>query len=232
MLVEVLFIRHAVRVSEILEVATLLTKKSYEEFRQKDTRGRAAAVLANAVMFSRLALLPPLLTKLADEKWTWGDTARAGALFLTDCLDGKIARKFGGETTFGAYTDPLIDKFATNCLEAILVTRGEMSAHHSALRIARDIESTRVRTKALLAGEAPNATKAGKRSSALRMGVDVLSVSPLAHRIPRIMSKLHDTATAGLIASGTSNELHFRRITKQARVESRTASHQSAYDAA
>ena len=49
----------------------------------------------------------------------------AGAIILTDFLDGFLARKLGQETPLGQYLDPVADKIAiVGCLWALSVYRG------------------------------------------------------------------------------------------------------------
>lgn len=58
----------------------------------------------------RIFLTPFILYALAGGHYLIGGWLFGGAA-LTDMLDGTVARRFGGETKFGAYLDPLADKF-------------------------------------------------------------------------------------------------------------------------
>jgi cardiolipin synthase len=64
---------------------------------------------ANGLTALRLLLAPPIVAAM----WT-GRHGLALALFMiaaaTDVLDGAAARRFGQETPFGAYLDPIADK--------------------------------------------------------------------------------------------------------------------------
>jgi len=64
---------------------------------------------ANGLTALRLLLAPPIVAAM----WT-GRHALAMALFAlaaaTDLRDGAVARRFGLETPFGAYLDPIADK--------------------------------------------------------------------------------------------------------------------------
>ena len=54
-------------------------------------------------------MTPFILWALAHEHFLLGGWLFGGAAF-TDMLDGAVARKFGGETKFGQYLDPIADK--------------------------------------------------------------------------------------------------------------------------
>lgn len=58
----------------------------------------------------RMFMTPFILYALARGHFLTGGWLFGGAA-LTDMLDGTVARRFGGETKFGAYLDPLADKF-------------------------------------------------------------------------------------------------------------------------
>lgn len=198
----------------VIEVVKYVAAETRREFHEKTSKERVGFALANIAMVSRVALLPPLLNKPLDEPWKWRDTAHVAAIFASDCIDGKLARRLGGESTLGAIGDPLLDKFATNALEAMLVKRGEFTPEQAARRWARDIKSTTDRNQALLAGEKPNATRAGKFSTAARMTGDTLAMSPLANKLPRFISITHRLATKALESSGKSNRKHYAELSQ------------------
>jgi cardiolipin synthase len=58
----------------------------------------------------RIFMTPFILYALAGGHYLIGGWLFGGAA-LTDMLDGTVARRFGGETKFGAYLDPIADKF-------------------------------------------------------------------------------------------------------------------------
>src|SRR5436309_3374673 len=57
----------------------------------------------------RIVMTPFILYALAQGHILAGAWLFGGAAF-TDMLDGTVARRFGGETKFGAYLDPVADK--------------------------------------------------------------------------------------------------------------------------
>src|SRR5450432_2073472 len=58
----------------------------------------------------RIFMTPFILYALARGHFLTGGWLFGGAA-LTDMLDGTVARRFGGETKFGANLDPVADKF-------------------------------------------------------------------------------------------------------------------------
>jgi cardiolipin synthase len=58
----------------------------------------------------RIFMTPFVLYALANGRYLLAGWLFGGAA-LTDMLDGTVARHFGGETKFGAYLDPIADKF-------------------------------------------------------------------------------------------------------------------------
>src|SRR4051812_29233794 len=52
---------------------------------------------------------PFILWALSDHRYILGGWLTGLAAF-TDLLDGAVARRFGGETKFGQYLDPIADK--------------------------------------------------------------------------------------------------------------------------
>lgn len=58
----------------------------------------------------RIFMTPFILYALAQGRFLLGGWI-FGFAALTDMLDGTVARHFGGETKFGAYLDPIADKF-------------------------------------------------------------------------------------------------------------------------
>lgn len=88
------------------------------------------AWIPNAVTFLRAALVPVILVLLAVGDEFSGARWVAFAVFLfaalTDTLDGWVARRLGGVTAFGAFADPLADKFLVVGVLASLALFGEV----------------------------------------------------------------------------------------------------------
>lgn len=194
----------------MFETIQHVSHETRREWHEKDRRGKMGVILANIAMTSRAAFIAPLIAKPRSEAWTWKDTALATGAFVSDFADGWIARKLGGETTFGAIADPIFDKAATTTIEALLANRGELDPRHVAIRSLRDYRSTCDRAHALLAGKKPNATRAGKSTTALRMAVDIINMSPVANRHSQLVAALQEYTTQKLVISGRLNRRHYQ----------------------
>lgn len=76
---------------------------------------RQALSPPNLLTFARIAMTPFIVAALLG-----GDCSRALALSLiagaTDAADGFLARRFGWNTRFGAYLDPIADKLLLTSL--------------------------------------------------------------------------------------------------------------------
>jgi cardiolipin synthase len=93
--------------------------------------------LANALTASRFVLAPVFLVLYVQ-----GDRVRALAAFAaaaaTDVLDGLVARALHQQTRFGAFVDPIADKFLAACALIALAATGRLPAWLPALVVARD----------------------------------------------------------------------------------------------
>ena len=115
----------------------------HEEFQPVDPpphRRIARLTLPNALTLLRLSSIPTLALL-----WGYGprpDAAPAlvtitAAIFLTDLLDGALARRRGQVTTVGGYLDSGSDYLALLALAGLLAARGIMPAWLAALLIVR-----------------------------------------------------------------------------------------------
>jgi cardiolipin synthase len=94
--------------------------------------------LANALTASRFVLAPIFLVLYVQ-----GDRVRALAAFAaaaaTDLLDGLVARALRQQTRFGAFLDPIADKFLAACALIALAATGRLPVWLPALVVARDV---------------------------------------------------------------------------------------------
>ena len=115
----------------------------HEEFALVDPspqRRAACLTLPNALTLLRLSSIPTLTLM-----WSHGPRAGAApalvaitaAIFLTDLLDGALARRHGQVTRMGGYLDSGSDYLALLALAGLLAARGIMPAWLAALLIVR-----------------------------------------------------------------------------------------------
>jgi CDP-diacylglycerol---glycerol-3-phosphate 3-phosphatidyltransferase len=91
--------------SEIASDLAFATQERVRKFSES-----AIKTPANAVTFLRLLFAIPVLVWILDEGHaTWGTFAGWSVLWVTDGLDGWLARR-DGTTRSGAFLDPLADK--------------------------------------------------------------------------------------------------------------------------
>jgi len=92
---------------------------------------------ANGLTALRLLLAPPIVVAM----WS-GRHGLALALFAlasaTDVLDGAAARRFGQETPFGAYLDPIADKCLLNAMFLAMAGAGMVPWWFVAVVLGRD----------------------------------------------------------------------------------------------
>ena len=115
----------------------------HDEFTPLDPhphRPTARLTLPNALTLLRLSSIPTLAVL-----WGYGPgdgampalVAITAAIFLTDLLDGALARRRGQVTTMGGYLDSGSDYLALLALAGLLAARGIMPAWLAALLIVR-----------------------------------------------------------------------------------------------
>jgi CDP-diacylglycerol--glycerol-3-phosphate 3-phosphatidyltransferase len=99
------------------------------------------ATLPNALSFTRIVLLPPVLYLLdrpdpESDQWAMGLLVVAG---MTDLLDGFLARRRGSVSPTGKIVDPLADKILIGGLLIWLVLERAFPAWLVALVLLRDL---------------------------------------------------------------------------------------------
>lgn len=133
--------------------------------------------LPNALTVFRIFLIPllvvVLLTKFPSSEFI------AVAIFLaaafTDWLDGRIARKHGQITAFGAWLDPIADKLLVAAAFLALVELRLAPAWMVLLILGRELAVTGLRNIALLQGFAIEVSELGK----VKMGVQVFAITAI-----------------------------------------------------
>jgi cardiolipin synthase (CMP-forming) len=94
--------------------------------------------LPNLLTLGRMIVVPPIVWLLLIEQYQW---ALALAIFagVSDLLDGWLARRFGWQSRFGSFADPLADKLLMVAAYLTLGWLGELPWWLIGLVIFRDV---------------------------------------------------------------------------------------------
>jgi cardiolipin synthase len=133
--------------------------------------------IPNTLTWARIAAIPLLL---AIFYFPWGSSVHwqnlvAAALFagfgITDWLDGYLARKLGQTSQFGAFLDPVADKFLVCASLLVLVHLQRVDVWIAFITIGREIAISALREWMALVGAAKHIAVhfLGKLKTALQM---------------------------------------------------------------
>lgn len=134
--------------------------------------------LPNLLTWARIVLTPVVIYTVV-----WKECAFALPVTLvagfTDTADGYFARKFGAETRFGAWLDPIADKFLLVSLYIAFGIAGLVPSWLVWLVVGRDVLILTVAAVAILATPVRDfpPTLWGKLSTVIQIGASVLIVS-------------------------------------------------------
>lgn len=94
--------------------------------------------LPNLLTIGRMLVVPPMVWLLLTGQYQW---ALALAIFagLSDLLDGWLARRFGWQSRFGSFADPLADKFLMMAAYITLASLGHLPWWLVGMVIFRDL---------------------------------------------------------------------------------------------
>ncbi|MBQ1324667.1 MAG: CDP-diacylglycerol--glycerol-3-phosphate 3-phosphatidyltransferase [Solobacterium sp.] len=93
---------------------------------------------------------------------------------FTDLLDGKIARKYNLQTTFGKFADPIADKMLTTTMFLIFAAKGIIPVVPVIIMVCRDIIVDGCRMIAAGNGKVVSAQMMGKLKTVLQMAAIAL----------------------------------------------------------
>ena len=102
----------------------------------------------NVLTLGRIVLVPPIVILL----FFHGKFASALAAFiffiasLTDFFDGLVARRFGAESSFGRFLDPIADKVLVTATLIMLINLGRVPAWIVMLIISREVAVSALRS--------------------------------------------------------------------------------------
>lgn len=103
--------------------------------------------IPNVLTLGRMVMVPPIVVLLFFSGKL--PSALAAFLFviasLTDFFDGLIARRFGAETSFGRFLDPIADKVLVTSSLIMLIALGRVEAWIVMLIITREVAVSALR---------------------------------------------------------------------------------------
>ncbi|OBG37521.1 CDP-diacylglycerol--glycerol-3-phosphate 3-phosphatidyltransferase [Mycobacterium alsense] len=148
------------------------------------TPGARIANLANTLTLLRLVLVPVFLIALfTADGHQIANRIAAFVIFviacLTDRFDGLLARNYGMATEFGAFVDPIADKFLIGSALIGLSMLGDLPWWVTVVIMARELTVTLLRLAVIRRGVIP-ASWGGKLKTvvqALAIGLFVLPLS-------------------------------------------------------
>src|SRR4030088_1972012 len=134
--------------------------------------------IPNFLTLSRLAAIPPLMVLLMVR--FPGHDQLAAAVFLvfwlTDTLDGQIARRRGTVSDFGKFLDPLADKLFVLSVLIVLVQEGLVAAWVVVVIFSRELIITILRSVAATQGRVIAAAPLGKTKTITQMSAVALLI--------------------------------------------------------
>ena len=131
---------------------------------KEDLQSKIALNLPNALTLARFATIPLVMLFLSFQG-KWGSFLAAlffGIAFLTDILDGYLARRYGEVTILGKLLDPLADKILVCSTLIMLIPMGRAPAWIVMLIIVREMAVTGLRGIAVSQGMVIQASSLGK----------------------------------------------------------------------
>jgi len=141
----------------------LSSKKSLKTMNFTKNQG-AALNLPNALSLFRLFAIPVVLVCLSFQGRLGSFLAALffSIAFITDFLDGYLARKHGMVTALGKFLDPLADKILVCLTLIMLISLDRAPAWIVVIIVAREIAVTGLRSAAVTEGIVIQASSLGK----------------------------------------------------------------------
>lgn len=95
-------------------------------------------ILPNVLTVARIVAVVPLVVCLLTQRFEWAFVVAVIA-GVTDALDGYLARRFGWQSHFGGWADPVADKLLMSAVYVTLAYLGVLPVWLSVLIIAKDL---------------------------------------------------------------------------------------------
>jgi CDP-diacylglycerol--glycerol-3-phosphate 3-phosphatidyltransferase len=126
---------------------------------------------ANILSIFRIVIVPIVVILLIEPGVKSSIAAATFFLvaFITDALDGAIARKYGMVTDLGKLLDPLADKLLISASLIMLIPNGRIPAWIVTIIVAREIGVTAIRGMASKDGVVIAASSLGKVKTVLQV---------------------------------------------------------------
>ena len=133
-------------------------KESKRGFREE------ALNLPNSLTFFRIACIPLVLLflKISGKPGSFLAALLLGLAFITDMLDGYLARRYASVTTLGKFLDPLADKILVSVTMIMLIPLERIPVWMVIVIIAREMAVTGLRGIAVSEGIVIQASWWGK----------------------------------------------------------------------
>ncbi|MFH1865516.1 MAG: CDP-alcohol phosphatidyltransferase family protein [Candidatus Eisenbacteria bacterium] len=168
---------------------------------------RDIAAPPNLVTLVRIVLVPAVLVFLAGDHRFWALAAMA-VMFVSDGLDGYLARRTGRVTDLGKVLDPAADKIAVAAVLLFLVFTGEFPLWALLLVVARDVAIVLGGVAiARRSGSVPQALMAGKVAVVILALVVIVFVADVRALEPAALV----LCVVAVAASGTAYAVVARR---------------------
>jgi CDP-diacylglycerol---glycerol-3-phosphate 3-phosphatidyltransferase len=133
-------------------------KESKKGFREE------ALNLPNSLTLFRIACIPLVLLflKISGKSGSFLAALLLGLAFITDMLDGYLARRYASVTTLGKFLDPLADKILVSVTMIMLIPLDRIPVWMVIVIIAREMAVTGLRGIAVSEGIVIQASSWGK----------------------------------------------------------------------
>jgi len=120
--------------------------------------------LPNSLTFFRIACIPLVLffLKISGKTGSFLAALLLALAFITDMLDGYLARRYASVTTLGKFLDPLADKILISVSMIMLIPLGRIPVWMVIVIIAREMAVTGLRGIAVSEGIVIQASSWGK----------------------------------------------------------------------
>lgn len=92
--------------------------------------------LPNLLSYARIGLIPVIFWLTLNHEHLWALIVY-GLAALTDLLDGYLARRYGWETRYGSFLDPIVDRIFVLCLIPLLWYFDAIGTVYTALVVVR-----------------------------------------------------------------------------------------------